>query len=134
MITSSASKIWGKGRASASRSSSRCLRRTGVSSAVSTGSVQADGPSPPASRRASIRTRSSAKWTARTRVRPGRIGWSVKAPGAGTVTLNVPLALRPPGSVAVTAIVEVPAPTAASVTPVPATCTVATSSAADEAA
>ena len=76
---------------------------------------------PPALLRASIRVRSSVKWTALIGVTPGTIGSSVNGTRiAATVTLNAWTALRPPGSVAVTRIVAVPSLTAVSVKRAPA--------------
>ena len=66
--------------------------------------------SPAADRRASIRVRSSMKWTALTGVPPATVGWSLK--GTRTVTVNVCVALfEPPRSVTVTVASAVPAAT-----------------------
>ena len=76
-----------------------------------------------------MRIRNSVKCTALIGVSPGRSGSSVN--GAVTVTTNDCMALRPPGSVAVTRIVEVPVPTAVSATQVPDARTVTTLGAVD---
>ena len=82
---------------------------------------QANRGSPAVARRASMRVRSSVKWTALTRVSPGTSGSSVNDPVAAavTVTLNVREHAQAEGSVAVTVAVAVPAATGVTVTVLP---------------
>ena len=75
------------------------------------------------------------KWTARTGVTPGTIGSSVNGAltVAPTVALNAWIALRPPGSVALTRIVGSPSPTPVSVKREPTASTATTEGTEDDA-